>query len=79
MQVVTQWTAAAQRYAQQHGIDTTSLLLLSADAQTDDYVELPGPQGALTFIVRRRTWRLATDGSTQLCIEIDHPPRPSGL
>lgn len=78
MQVVTQWTVAAQRHAQQQGLETATLVL-GAEAQVDDYVELLGPRGALTFIVRRRIWRLATDGSTQLCIEIDHPPRPSGL
>ena len=74
------WTASARDEIRRRGLDATgSALILPADVQVDDYVELSGDRGASTFIVRRRFWRCGADGTPVLRIELDHPPRPSGL
>lgn len=78
MNTVTHWTATALDSARRHGLEAAlRALVLPAEAGLDDHVELRGPHGALTFIVRQRCWRPAADGTLQLHIELDHPARPS--
>ncbi|WP_225781945.1 hypothetical protein [Xenophilus sp. Marseille-Q4582] len=78
MPTVTHWTATALDSARRHGLEAAlRALVLPAGACIDDHVELAGPGGVLTFIVRRRCWQAAADGTLRLCIELDHPARPS--
>lgn len=74
------WTVAALDCARQHGVDAAAqALVLPADVQVDDHVELQGRKGPVTFIVRRRCWLSTPDGQALLRVEIDYPARPSGL
>lgn len=80
MQTFMQCTRSALLCAQQHGLEATlRALVLPVDAHVDDHVELPSATGPVTFIVRRRCWQADPNGRLQLLIELDHPPRPSGL
>lgn len=80
MTVQMHWTPAAQDCARRHGVEAAAQALqLPPAVQIDDLVELQGPQGAVTFIVRRRCWQQSPQGQLQLRVDIDHPPRPSGL
>ncbi len=74
------WTPAALEGARRHGVESAAQVLeLPADVQVADQVELQGPRGPVTFIVRRRCWLGMPDGQALLRIEIDYPARPSGL
>lgn len=74
------WTSAALDCARQHGVEAAAqALVLPADVQVDDHVELQGRKGPVTFIVRRRCWLNTPGGQLRLRIDVDYPPRPGGL
>ena len=80
MQTFTQCTRSALDCARRHGLEAAiHALVLPGDTHVDDHVELKGTHGPVTFIVRSRCWLVDATGTLRLRIELDHPPRPSGL